>query len=121
MMTTGIGISNAQIGDDGSLRRHDRDAEDQRGEPGHEDGRARNGERAADRRKHADQRADRNVDVAGYDHHRHADRSDSDIGVAEQKVGEIAGRQKARVDEADDDGEADHSKREQRLLRSKAP
>ena len=106
-----------EIGDDRALQRHYRDADDERREPGESDRRARDRERAADRRQNANQRADGNVDVAGNDHHRHADRGDRDIGVAEQDVGEIARGEKARIDEPDDDGKADDRDRQQRLLR----
>ena len=107
---------NPQIGDDRALRRHDRDANDERREPGHDDRRARDRERAADRRQHADERADGNIDVAGDDDHRHADGRDRDIGVAEQDVGKIARGEEARIDEADNDGERDDRDREQKLL-----
>src|SRR6185437_731421 len=42
---------------------------------------------------------------------------DRDIGVAKQQVGEIVGRQEARIDETDDDGESDDRDRQHRLLR----
>src|SRR5208282_4154809 len=111
----------AQIGDDGALRRHHRYAEDERREPADEDRRARDRKRAAHRRQHADQRADRDVDIAGYNDHRHAERCDGDIGVAEQDVGEVAEGEKARIDEADDDGEPDDRHGEQRLLGGETP
>ena len=49
------------------------------------------------RGQHADQRADGDVDVAGDDDHRHADRGDRDIGVAEEDALQVALGQEARV------------------------
>jgi hypothetical protein len=54
--------------------------------------------RAGDRRQHADQRADRDVDIAGDDDHRHADGGDRDVGIAGKDGVQIVGAEEARID-----------------------
>src|ERR1700733_8517523 len=78
------------------------------------------GQRATDGRQHPDESADGNIDVAGDDHHRHANGRDRDIGVAEQNVGEIARSHEARIDEADNNREDDNRDRKQKLLAGQA-
>ena len=97
----GIGDERADDGVDG-------DADDDRDEPG----RPRSDSRLtasvpADGGEDADQRADRDVDVAGDDDHRHADRGDRDIGVAGEDGVEVGVGEEARIDGPDHDEEHD--------------
>jgi hypothetical protein len=109
---------NPQVGDHRALQPHDQDAGHERREPDHNNRHARDRQRSADRGENADQGTDRNIDIAGYDHHRHPDCRHRDIGVAKHDVGEVSRRQKARVVEADQDRNADDRERQQGLLRS---
>ena len=89
------------VGDERADHGVDRDADEDRRDPGDPDRIARDRERAGDGREHADQRADRDVDMAGDDDHRHADRGDRDIGVAGDDGVEVVGAEEARVDRRD--------------------
>ena len=96
-----------RVGDERADDGVDRDADEDRRDPGDPDRIAGDRERAGDGGQHADQRADRDVDMAGDDDHRHADRGDGDIGVAGEDGVEVVGAEEARVDRADDDEEHD--------------
>ena len=49
----------------------------------------------------ADQRTDRDVDMAGDDDHRHADSSDGDIGISREDGVDVGVRQEPRIYGAD--------------------
>ena len=53
-------------------------------------------QRAADRADEADDRADRQVDVAADDDQQHAQRHDDDVGVLHDQVGDVDRRDATR-------------------------